>query len=203
MDDIDPQLLASSWPGPLRQSEKGRVGMGLIRRMCRPGVPVYARRLSVREIQARIETCYKPYHEALRSTIDSVYQRFGAVWHVNCHSMPSGASHFQERADIVLGDRNGTTCNIEFTAFARGFFETLGYSVKVNDPYKGVEIVRRYGDPAHGINSLQIEVNRDLYLDQETLAPNANYNQLKADLGAFIAALRRFADHQLFAAAAD
>jgi N-formylglutamate amidohydrolase len=206
VDDIDPQLLASSWPGSLRQSEKGRVGMGLIRRVCRPGVPVYSRRLSVREVQGRIETCYLPYHAALRAAIDSLWQRFGAAWHVNCHSMPSGISAAplpQGRADIVLGDRDGTTCHAEFTEFTRGFFEHLGYAVRINDPYKGVEIVKRYGDPMHGVHSLQIEINRRLYLDEDTLKPTANYATLKGDLDAFAAALRRFADHQLFAAAAD
>ncbi len=206
VDDIDPQLLASSWPGALRQSEKGRVGMGLVRRICRPGMPVYARRLSVREIQSRIETYYVPYHAALRASLDALWQRFGAVWHVNCHSMPSGivsGPPFQGRADIVLGDRDGTTCHKEFTAFAHGFFEHLGYAVRLNDPYKGVEIVRRYGDPVRGVHSLQIEISRRLYMDEEKLVPNENYNQLKIDLGAFAAALRRFADDQLFSAAAD
>src|SRR3546814_19868122 len=68
------------------------------------------------------------------------------------------------RADFVLGDRDGTTCEPAFTAFVAGELRSLGYEVKINEPYKGVELVRRYADPAAGRHSLQIEVNRKIYI---------------------------------------
>ena len=73
----------------------------------------------------------------------------------------------------------------------------MRYSVAINDPYKGVEIVRRHGRPAENRHSLQIEVNRRLYMDEATLAPNAGYPVLERDLEALVAALAAFVRERL------
>lgn len=59
----------------------------------------------------------------------------------------------------------------------------------VNDPYKGVELVRVFGRPAQGRHSLQIEINRKLYMDEVSLRPNEGYARLKSDLRGLTAAL--------------
>ena len=96
------------------------------------------------------------------------------------------------RADFVLGDRDGTTCEPEFTAAVAAILRGCGYDVAVNDPYKGVEIVRRHGRPAERRHSLQIEVNRRLYMDEDTLEPNAGYAQLARDIDRLVAGLAAF-----------
>jgi N-formylglutamate amidohydrolase len=93
----------------------------------------------------------------------------------------------------VLGDRDGTTCAPELTEFVLRFLRGRGYDVKVNDPYKGVELVRRHGRPSEQRHSLQIEVNRKLYMDEESFERNANFPRLKADLDALVKALAGFA----------
>ena len=87
-----------------------------------------------------------------------------------------------QRADFVLGDRDGTTCAPEFTAFVRDTLVGLGYAVKVNDPFKGVELVRAYADPAAGRHSLQLEINKRLYMDAGTLQKSAGFTTLQAHL---------------------
>ena len=127
-------------------------------------------------------------------------RKFGAVWHVNCHSMPSKAPQPAtadgRHADFVLGDRDGTTCAGEFTDFVAGVLRGIGYDVRINDGYKGVEIVRRQGRPADRRHSLQIEVDRALYMDQKTLQKNSNFPQLQADITHLIEMLGRFAAGQ-------
>jgi N-formylglutamate deformylase len=187
LDDLDPAMLAGTWPIPLAQSRKTEQGIGLLWRVARGGAPMYTRKLSVDEVQRRIDHWYKPYHAALDAQIDGLHQTFGAVWHINCHSMPAvGDANADDpgraRADFVLGDRDGTTCSPEFTALVRDAIRGMGYSVAINDPYKGVEIVRKHGRPAAGQHSLQIELNRRLYMDEDTLERNANYRRLEADL---------------------
>src|SRR5262249_10641866 len=93
------------------------------------------------------------------------------------------------RKDFVLGDRDGTTCAPEFTALVAETLAGLGYSVAINDPYKGVEIVRRYGRPDERRHSLQIELNRRLYMDEATLEPTAGYAKLEADLERLLSAV--------------
>lgn len=203
--DIDSELVAGAWPGPVAASRKTAQGIGLVWRVARNGAPMYARKLDVGEVQLRIERCYLPYHAALEGALDAAHRAFGAVWHVDCHSMPAvGDANAddpgRERADFVLGDRDGTTCEPEFTAAVAAILRGYGYDVAVNDPYKGVEIVRRHGRPAERRHSLQIEVNRRLYMNEDTLEPNAGYPQLARDLDRLVASLAAFVGARLAAA---
>ena len=86
------------------------------------------------------------------------------------------------RADIVLGDRDGTTCAPEFTAFVRDTLAAHGYGVRVNDPFKGVELVRAWADPAAGRHSLQLEVNKRLYMDPARLRKHEGFKVLQGHL---------------------
>ncbi len=196
--DIDQALLAEPWPHPLNPGVKTKLGMGLIRRLAVPKLPVYSRKLGVAEVQARIEKYYHAYHAELASAADRLHARFGGVWHVNCHSMKSVSNGMAAegpgvpRADFILGDRDGTTCASELTKFVQRFLTKRGYDVRINDPYKGVELVRRHGRPEENRHSLQIEVNRKLYMDEERFERNANFPKLKADLDALVAALAGF-----------
>jgi N-formylglutamate amidohydrolase len=201
--DLDQGLIDGRWPGRVQPSEKTRLGMGLVRRLAKPGLPVYARKLPVAEIEHRIRTYYQPYHAVLDAASDRLHARFGALWHLDCHSMPSNSALLpgdkagRPRPDFVLGDRDGTTCAPDFTAFVARRMRDMGYEVRLNDPYKGVELVRRHGRPAERRHSLQIEVNRRLYMNEVTLERNANFARLKEDLTRLIGALATYVADQI------
>lgn len=186
--DIDPALLDEAWPGPINITRKTEKGIGLVWRLLDTGEAIYNRKLTVAEVQARIAKCYAPYHKAVRDAINAAHKHYGAVWHINCHSMPATSSVISEegpgvaRADFVLGDRDGTTASPEFTTFVAVVLKEMGYDVKINDPYKGVELVRAYSDPAENKHSLQIEINRRLYMNEDTREPNGNFDRLAQDL---------------------
>ncbi|TMH55208.1 MAG: N-formylglutamate amidohydrolase [Betaproteobacteria bacterium] len=192
--DMDPALLEEPWPGPIAQSHKTDLGIGLIWRLGHGGVPMYARPLSLADVERRIALCYEPYHAAVAAALDERHRRFGAVWHVNCHSMPAVGDVMSDdpgrlRADFVLGDRDATTCEPEFIAFVAATLSGMDYSVAINDPFKGVELVRKHGRPAERRHSLQIEINRRLYMGETTLAKTAGFAALQADLTRLIEAL--------------
>lgn len=196
--DLDLDLLSEPWPSggvPYTPSGKARIGKALIWRTLDDGSPIYARRLGVAEVQQRIERYHRPYHAQLRALLDAAHARFGVVHHINCHSMNAVSGAMAEggagiaRADIVLGDRDGTTCAPAFTRFVREFLGARGYQVKVNDPFKGVELVRAYADPAAGRHSLQLEVNKRLYMDSGTLTRHAGFDTLQAHLVQLIDAI--------------
>jgi len=193
-DDLDPGLLAGAWPDHLPLRPVTRVG--LVRRYAQPGIPIYDRKLHPDTVLERIERYHAPYHLALDEACDRLHEEFGAVWHINCHSMPSTGNlqlgRKGEHGDFVLGDRDGTTCDGEFTDFVAGTLRGMGYEVHVNDGYKGVELVRRQGRPFERRHSLQIEVDRALYMDQRTLEKNDGFDTVKADLAAMLEALREF-----------
>jgi N-formylglutamate deformylase len=195
IDDIDESLIDGEWPTPLRPSQNTRAGLGLVRRVARPSTPIYDRKLSVDEVLARIERCHDPYHRVLDEACTRLHRKYGAVWHINCHSMPSkrSARDIGRPADFVLGDRDGTTCAKDFTNFVATVLRRRGYDVRINEIYKGVEIVKRQGRPAQHRHSLQIEVDRALYMDQKTLQKNANFSQLQADISDLVERLCDFA----------
>lgn len=186
-DDVDPKALAGRWDGELRPGEKSRLGVGLIA-MREPGGAVYDRKLSVEEVRHRLARYYWPYHRTLAECLDDVYRRSGAVWHVNCHSMPATSTSVSPegpgvvRPHFCLGTREGTACDPDFAHAVRESLSGMGYWVSVDDPYKGVELVRRYSDPARGRHSLQIEVNRGLYMDEERIERSRGFARLSADL---------------------
>ena len=184
--EIDTLLLNEPWPHPIVSSHRSARGLGVVRRLVRATVAVYDRRLSVSEVQARIARYYRPYHDELSAMIEDAHGRFGSVWHVNCHSMKSTAKG-RARDDFVLGDRDGTTCAPEFTELVAATLRGLGYSVGLNHPFKGAEIVMRHGDPAAGRHSLQIEINRGLYMDEARIEKSAGFAGLRDDINGLIA----------------
>jgi len=99
----------------------------------------------------------------------------------------------QARPDMVLGDRDGTTCHAAFLDLARGVLAGFGYQVAINRPYKGQELVRRYADPAKNRHSLQVEINRALYMDERTGERSANFETLRTQLSQLVEAVCRFA----------
>ncbi|PWC32609.1 N-formylglutamate amidohydrolase [Azospirillum sp. TSO35-2] len=195
VDDIDPALLDGAWPTPLHPTARSMMGMGLIRSMLRPGVPLYDGKLPAAVVADRIDRYYRPYHAQMRATLDRLAERFGAVWHVNCHSMPSTLGPDGRdplAADFVIGDRDGTTSEAGFVALVAETLRGFGHRVAINDPYKGVELLARYGDPARGRHSIQLEINRRLYMNEETLERHDGFARLKGEIDTLI---RRIADH--------
>jgi len=194
--DIDLELIeGGQWPHKLAPSGKAALGKALIWRTLDDGRPIYDRKLSVQEVMSRIERYHAPYHRALAHRIDATHARFGVSYHINCHSMNSVAGVQGEggagtaRADFVLGDRDGSACSSEFTAFVHEVLSKMGYDVKINDPYKGVELVRAYSNPAAGRNSLQIEINKRLYMLERKVQKSDGFAALQKNLQVLIDAI--------------
>lgn len=195
LGDLDPALLEGDWDGPLAPGEKSGLGKGLIWRLAAPDTPIYDRRLTTAEVRRRIEEFYQPYHTALAALLDGIAERFGGVWHIDCHSMrPVSTSVDKEgpgvrRPDIVLSDRDGTSAGAAFMESAASFLRGEGLRVAINEPFKGAELVARYGDPARNRHSIQIEVNRALYLDDSGFAAGPGFAATRALLDRFVAAM--------------
>lgn len=195
-DDIDPALLAGSWPGPLNPGDRSRRGFGLLRRLALPDVPVYAQPLSVQDVQQRLERFYMPYHARLAALIDAAHGRHGAVLHINCHSMKSVGTAMNEdagrpRPDIVLSDLDGRSAGPRILEWMSEPLRECGYSVQLNDPYRGEEILRRHGRPTLGRFSVQIELKRSLYMDEQQFVRHEGFRHLVADLGTCIGRWQR------------
>jgi len=199
LEQLDPGMVDGPWPGATLEDAKTRRGIGLIWARLPSGDALYDAPLPRGAVERRIERYWRPYHAAVAGALDAAYDRFGAVWHVNCHSMRSQGTPRDEeggrgaRPDMVLGDRDGTTCDAVFLDLVRGVLSGFGYEVAINRPYKGQELVRRYADPAAGRHSLQIEINRALYMDERTGEKSAHFARLRAQLEQLVEAVCGFA----------
>jgi len=183
--ELDPRMFEGRLPS-FANTRSMRVagGLGTVARVAGDAQEIYDRRLSVDDALRRIETLYKPYHRALRRLFTRIHRDFGAAMLIDCHSMPSAAGPRDERprGDIVLGDRYGTSCVAAVAETAEATLKGLGYSVSRNKPYAGGFITEHYGNPATGLHSLQLEVNRALYMDERRYECTPSFARLAADL---------------------
>jgi N-formylglutamate amidohydrolase len=189
--ELDPRMFEGRLPA-FANTRSIRVagGLGAIARVVGEGREIYARKLTVEEGLARIESLYKPWHRGLRGLLQQAWRRHGVAVLVDCHSMPSNAGRADRiKADIVLGDRYGASCDPLFTEVAESRLRALGYAVARNKPYAGGFITEHYGDPAAGWHALQIEINRGLYMDEATIERSPGFEELQNDLREVMQAL--------------
>jgi N-formylglutamate amidohydrolase len=182
--ELDPRMFSGRLPS-FANTRSMRVagGLGTIPRVVGDGQEIYRERLSVDDALARIEALYKPYHRALRRLINKAHQAFGTVVLVDCHSMPSiGVSRDEpRRPDVVIGDRYGTSCAPLLPDMVEQTMSALGYSVGRNKPYAGGFITEHYGNPASGLHTIQLELNRAIYMDERRRERGARFAQVVAD----------------------
>src|ERR1700732_5331122 len=182
--ELDPRMFSGRLPS-FANARSMRVagGLGTIPRVVGDGQEIYRERLAVEDALSRIEALYKPYHRALRRLINKVHQTFGTVVVVDCHSMPSiGVSRDEpRRPDIVIGDRYGTSCAPLLPDMVEETMGRLGYSVGRNKPYAGGFITEHYGNPASGLHSVQLELNRAIYMDERRRERSARFSQVAKD----------------------
>lgn len=182
--ELDPRMFEGRLP-PFANTRSMRVagGLGTVARVVGDAQEIYPQRISVDDALCRIETLYKPYHRALRRLFARAHQMFGAAILVDCHSMPStGGKDERSRADVVLGDRYGTSCASVVSDTIESTLRDFGLSVSRNKPYAGGFITEHYGNPAAGLHAIQLEVNRGLYMDERRFERNENFVQLAAKL---------------------
>jgi N-formylglutamate amidohydrolase len=148
------------------------------------GQEIYGMRLPVEEALHRIEWLYKPYHRTLRQLVRRTSQMFGHAILIDCHSMPSTSVSRDDgaKADIVLGDRYGTSCAVILIDLVETAMRGRGYTVVRNKPYAGGFITEHYGEPALGRHALQIEINRAIYMDERNLQKKAAFAVLANDM---------------------
>ncbi|WP_232631606.1 N-formylglutamate amidohydrolase [Methylobacterium sp. Leaf118] len=190
--ELDPRMFLGRLPS-FANTRSMRVagGLGTVPRIVADGQEIYRERWPVEEAVARIETLYKPYHRTLRGLIQRTARSFGRAILIDCHSMPSTSLGREDsaQADFVLGDRFGTSCAPALTESFERRLRALGYRVVRNKPYAGGFITEHYGEPGLGRHALQIEINRALYMNEQSLALTAGFAPLSQQLATVIAAV--------------
>lgn len=193
--ELDPAMFIDRLPAFVNcDSPRVSAGLGTIARVVATGAEIYRRKLTFAEAELRIEKIYRPYHAALCRLIAATQDRFGCCLVVDCHSMPSiggptDADTGASRVDFVLGDCYGTTCAATVIDAAEKTLTDADYHVVRNTPYAGGYTTRHYGIPTTGCHTLQIEVNRRLYMNETTHQKLPGFDHLKRHIAHLIATL--------------
>jgi len=198
--ELDPAMFADALPDYVNvRSPRVRMGLGTIARVVASGEEIYGEKLCFAEAQERIESLYRPYHAALRALIEETEGDFGFCLVVDCHSMPSGACGMngRETADIVLGDCHGVACAPQLVEIARQFLTRRGFVVSLNTPYAGGFTTGHYGRPRQRRHALQIEINRAIYMDEQSFRRRPCFAQICGEMAELIARLGEASQERL------
>jgi N-formylglutamate amidohydrolase len=190
-DDVAPGAV------PEHRSPRNVDGRGFIWAVTTTGAPALSRPLTLPEWSGRT-AIHTAYHEAISRALLRARARFGFAILVDGHSMPSRgrAGHTDSgsvRADVVPGDREGTSCALSLRALVTRHFAAAGLTVRPNEPYKGGFITTHHGRPADDVHAIQIELRRDLYMDEEKFAiVQPGFDRLRALIAGLLTELRGF-----------
>ncbi len=188
-DDVD-SATVSDHPAPV-----GAQPRGVVWRATTDGRPVLTRPLTFEALRKRLARFYVPYHDALRQTLDDLRAQFGYAILLAGHSMPSRGRSLhvdagERRADIVPGTQGRTTADRRVIDLVERHFKDAGLVVRHDDPYKGGFATTHYGRPHDRVHAIQIEINRALYVDEDTFErKHEDFARLQALLDALVVKL--------------
>jgi len=200
--ELDPVMFEDRLPETaITDSPRVAAGLGSIPRLAANDREIYSRKLPFAEAEQRIARCYRPYHQALAALMQETRERFGGCLLIDCHSMPSMGGPTaggwgdrdlgRARVDFVLGDCFGASCADAVTAAAETHLRKEGAHVRRNNPYSGGYVTQHYGRPTEGIHVLQIEINRSIYMDEQSLERLPQFQETRARIERLIAMLAR------------
>jgi N-formylglutamate deformylase len=200
--DLDPEWVSGDWPEPFQTSDKSIRGMGLIPWVCGKGdVALQEEPISADDLKHRLDNYYWPYHNLLRDILAGFKSRDGIAFHISCHSMSSVGGFAvpdpgRKRSDFDIGTRGGETCEASFSDAVVSFLKDKGYDATLNEHFPGAESVHKHGDPANNIHSLQIEINRSIYMNEDTYRRGERFDTIQKDLGDLAKHMAAFAQEK-------
>lgn len=183
-DELDPALIS----GIKNNIRNPRIssGLGVIPRVVSHGKEIYRGKLSFEQAQSRIKYYWKPYHTDLSNLLQRSQSVFGQSLLIDIHSMPHEAvstqSSFIKPPEIVVGDRFGMSSDPEFTNLVISILKQHEFRVAKNTPFAGAFITKHHGKVKKRIHALQLEIDRLLYMDEEKISPNSEFEELKTRL---------------------
>ena len=194
LDELDPALI----DGVRKSAHNPRVasGLGVVPRVVANGRAIYRGKISHQEASTRIDEVWRPWHDALSTLMDDNIALFGEAILLDCHSMPHEAietiTHPQgSRPEIVLGDRFGAAASAGVVDRIEAAFTAAGLRVARNAPFAGAFVTQHYGRPSRDRHVVQIEIDRSLYMNEQAVRPNNNFDAFRKLIDQVVADVSR------------
>lgn len=175
--------------------QRSRYGLGIIHKVTADSQPIYAGKISYKEAEERIKNVYDVYHQTLKNLIERTIAKFGFCLVLDCHSMPSKICSIiseSPRIDFCLGNLFEQSCPNKISFYVENELVKREYYVSKNRPYSGAFITFNYCEPRKQSYTLQLEINRVIYADENTLEKNVHFQRVSYDLGKVVTQLANF-----------
>lgn len=171
--DVDAEMIAGLEPDRLTTpGVKQRGGLGLIPRRLYGEGNIWKRRIAVLDLNHRIESFHRPYHQHVSETLTAMQAQFGVAILLDLHSMPPIISTDANMpAQFVIGDRYGRSATGLYSEMLLSRLKTRGFVTALNHPYSGDHMLHFHGKPSRNIHAIQLEIDRSLYLDAALREP--------------------------------
>ncbi len=193
--EIDEEMFFNFKDFDSNKTERVQSGIGLFPKL-RGTVEIYKDKQDWLIYKKLIEIIYNDWHKRLEREIHDINLSFSEILYIDCHSMPSldlnGDKIGKSLPEFVIGNLWGKSCNPEVTNFIIDYLSNEGFNVAENYPYAGAFALQKYGNPKKGINAIQIEIRRDLYLNEDKFILNNNYKEVKRTMKILIESLKDF-----------
>lgn len=181
-DEMDPSVVE----GVRTVTHNPRVssGLGVVPRVVSNGRAIYRGKITLAEARSRIAEVWRPYHGQLQKLLDESKASFGSAILIDCHSMPHEAidsicAQGARRPEVVLGDRFGAACAPDIMDRVEAAFVSSGLRVARNAPFAGAYITQHYGRPSRSQHVIQVEIDRALYMDENTVEPKPEFTAFR------------------------
>lgn len=176
-------------------SRRCRVGLGVIHRIVFPNKPIYDGLISYKEAMERIKYVYDPYHKRLKQLVDKCHKKFGFCLLVDCHSMPSMICNImneEKTVEFCVCTLFDESCPTLMSEYLKNQIAEKNYRVEFNRPYAGAFITFNYCQPRKNLFTLQLEINRSIYMHEDVYKKNDNFQTVSEHVCESVIALGKF-----------
>lgn len=184
--ELDPAMYVEPFDAHVDQaSDRVQAGLGVVPRVAGHGLDIYPTRLRLAEARDRIAAVHAPWHAEIAALTARARARHGYAILLDCHSMPTPVPGGRA-PQIVLGDLFGRSAAPALVDLIARPFVDAGLRVARNAPYAGGYTTAHHGRPEHGIHTVQIEIDRGLYMDPSRLTRHMGFPAIAALLARLV-----------------
>ena len=170
------------------------IGMGVVYERTSSGNP-FRDNLSLKERDALIRRFYEPHHQRLAAATGNELVRSGSALILDCHSFPLLPLPYErdqdpDRPDICIGTDDFHSPPFLVEAARRAIADE-GLTYRINRPFIGTLVPSQYWEQDQRVSSIMIEVNRSLYMDEDSGERSDQYEQCRVSVGRIVGKIRR------------
>jgi N-formylglutamate amidohydrolase len=195
-DELDPAAIRGRPGAP--STARARAGLGVIPTRLAGVGALWRAPIGEVELERRLAEVHRPFHDAVADRLAALATRWSDVLLIDCHSMPPRRPG---DANVVIGDRHGTSAEPWLVEAAEAIVRRRGFSVVRNFPFAGGHVVERHGRPGRGIHALQVEVDRATYCQRDSRTPGVGFDRVAMLFEALVSELGTLLSRPLDAAA--